>query len=175
MTIIANPANTAAILEITPTVNTGGAYASGQLIGKAPSGNGANAAPMTIQTPWPPGTPFLIQSVWLEDAAKQSAAIDLILFNNFPSLTTFTDSATLAVNAGDLDKLIDRAYNITQYDSFSANSIGSVDNLARLVVLPGASIDGPNANMFGALISRGTPTYNAVDDLRLRISVMLWQ
>ncbi len=172
MTIPAAPYPDAVTLEAVCTVATG-AYASGQFMGLIGSGVGQASNPLTFSLPWPPGTEFLIQSVQLIDLSKQSAAIDVVFFNAFPGSTTFTDSATFAPAAVDLSKIITVA-NITSYDSFSANSVGKVNNLAKPSISQGQYAAGQDSKIYAALVSRGTPTYSTATDVRLIIDVLRW-
>ena len=143
-----------AVLEADLTVDTS-AYAAGDLIG----------AKLSITLPaWATGKRgFLIQSVSLQDLAKQSAAIDVLFFHADPSGTTFTDNAALDVADADVASIAGFAQLLT-YSNFNDNGYAQAGNLALPVVVDGSTL-------YACLVSRGTPTY-AASDLKLRVGIV---
>lgn len=142
----------------TPVVDTA-AYASGDLIGEKLEFDLSVFRDM-------PG--LMVQSVQIVDLDKQSAAVDLVLFESDPTGTTFTDQAALAVADADLSKVSGVA-QVTTYAAFSDNSLGRANNLAIPARIE--PTDG-SAKLFAALVSRGTPTYTGASNLIVRVGVV---
>lgn len=154
-------------LEATLTVDTN-AYAAGDLIGKAASGTGVKSNPVTLALPdqdaWPKGSGFLIQHVGLIDLSKQNAATDVVFFHTEPTNSTLTDNSAAAIVAADLAFRIGTA-RVTEYDSYNATSAGEKVNCGLTGIAVGASL-------FAVLVSRGTPTYAAANNLILRVGLL---
>ncbi len=105
-----------------------------------------------------------IESVVILDNAAQSAALDLVFFDADPSGTTFTLNAAFAPADADLLKSIG-AVTVTTYTEFSLNSMATK-------TATGIQFDPRTVpTVFGALITRGTPTYAAVTDITVRLGV----
>lgn len=140
----------------TPSISTS-AYADGDLIG--------TKLTFTAALRSSGGASGALQSATLTDLAAQNAAIDLILFNADPTSTTFTDNAAFDIADADLSKVVARvAFTASDYFSFADNSVAQVDSL-------GLGLSGPSRDLYGALVSRGTPTYATASDLTVRIAV----
>lgn len=148
----------------TPTITSGSAYASGDLIGGKLTFSNAVLSSIRHAD---------IVGAVLRDSSKQSADIDLVIFSADPSATTFTNDAALAVHADDLGKVVAVVkFRSTDYVAFSANSVGIVDNLAKKARTTGTT-NPSNVfdNLFGALVSRGTPTYTSTSALTVGITI----
>jgi len=147
-------------IELTPTVDTS-AFASGDLIGaaalvfnNATSGDSSSA-----------GTRGgVIQSVVITDLAKQSANLDLVIFDANPSNTTFTENSAFDPHDTDILNIIG-VVAITDWKAFSDNSAGVANNLAIPFILDTGNV------LYGALVSRGAPTY-AATDLTIRLGII---
>jgi hypothetical protein len=152
-------------LEATLTVDTS-AYASGDHIGKAAAGNGvaSNPVAITLPTDWAYPCAILVQNVMLVDEAKQNAAIDVLFYNQNPSATTFTDNSATDVADADMEKVAG-AVSLTTYFSLNDNSFAQATNCGVEVVMKAGTL-------YVSLVSRGTPTYAAADDLRLKVGVI---
>lgn len=124
------------------------AYASGDLIGTKLT---FDVSKLT------PGKDYLVQSVSIVDQNKQNAALDLYLFDRNPTGTTFTDQAAFDCGDADMEKVVG-PISITTYASNNDNSNGSANNLALPLSIPTGAL-------YGALVSRGTPTYAAATDI----------
>ena len=143
-------------IPVVPSVDTA-IYASGDLIG----------GKLTIPAP----DKGKIVSVRLVDQAAQSAAIDLTLWASDPAGTTFTDNAALDVADADMAALIGVVpIAAADYDVFSDNRVATVSGYGLVY---GSLAKGQNGGfaMYGALVSRGTPTYVAATDLHLSIGI----
>ena len=105
----------------------------------------------------------IIKSVVLVDQAMQNAEIDLIFFESNPSSTTFTANSALDVADADNDMIIDKiTVNPGDYVSFADNSMAKL-NLNSKYRCVG------ERKLWLAGVVRGTPTYAAAGDLRLKI------
>lgn len=138
-------------VTLTPTVDTN-IYASGDNVG----------GKMTFLSVLNRGVSGIIRGCTISDAAQQSSDMDLVLFEGSPSATTFTDNVALDIADADLPKII-TVLNFTSYDAFVDNSYATLDGLS----IP----YNKNKTLYGALISRGTPTYVAATDIDVTLTV----
>jgi len=150
--------NESAYLAFDLTVDTN-AYAAGDLVGGKAT---INLPPWTLQ----PGAAFLIQSVGLVDQASQRAPIDFVFFNDDPVGTTFTENAALDIADNDLLKVAGFAA-LSTYAAFADNSFGQYVGPAIPVILARGA-----TKLYAAGVCRGTPTYAATTDLRLRVGII---
>lgn len=145
------------LLTATPVIGPGVAYSVGDLIGsKLTFGTGI----LNMNEPY-------LRGVGISDIDKQNAAMTLVLFDNDPSATTFTDNAALAIAAADLPKIIGIFPIATaSYASFSANSyVFSSTNVGQIpLVMRGSTL-------YGCLLSGGTPTYTNAASLGVQLFV----
>jgi hypothetical protein len=154
-----NPIPTGGIvadLVATPTVSAASIYADGDLVGgKITLASAVRAA----------GAGGVIQAITLTDLAKQSAAIDVIFFNADPSTTTFTDNAAFDVADAELVNIIGIVkLAAADYAAFNDSSAICKTGINLPFVLAGTSL-------YAALVTRGTPTYAATTDVKLRVTV----
>lgn len=142
---LADPLNVTFISQ-SPTVDTS-AYASGDTIG----------AKMTFTGVCSMGKQRAqILGVQILDKAKQSADIDVVLFNTSAPGGTYTDNAAITIADANLPN-IQAEISITTHKTFNDNSISYSSEVIRPVMC-----DTPG-NLYGYMISRGTPTYAASD------------
>jgi hypothetical protein len=148
----------------TPTITSGTAYASGDLIGGKLTFTNAVLSSLRHAE--------LVGGV-LYDSSKQNADIDLVIFSADPTATTFTNDSAFAVHANDLQKVVAvvKFRGTTDYIGFSANSVAIVDTTAKRFRSTGTG--SPFDNLYGALVSRGTPTYTSTS--ALTVGITLWQ
>ncbi len=100
-----------------------------------------------------PDAGVVLQSVVLVDEAKQSEAINLILFDS--TFTSDADHDILAPSDAELLQCIGHIAIVAgDYVDFSANSIATVRNLNLPIKLSGSS-----GSLFAQLQTPGTPTY----------------
>ena len=146
------------IITVTPTIEAA-AYVAGDLVGgKLSFSNVLRPIANADHT-------GLIQSIIITDLGTQSAALDLVLFDVDPTNTTFTENAAFDIDDTDLLTILGVAA-ITDWKAFNDNSVGLALNMAMPFNL------GTNNTLYGALISRGTPTYASTTDLTVRIGVL---
>ena len=119
-------------------------YADGDLVGTK----------LTLTDTVPHRKGGILQTVVLHDLDAQNASLIFIIWDVNPLSTTFTNNSVLDIADDDLPNVVAkvRISNI-DYDDFSDNSIGEVDNLS--MPLKGRVL-------YAALVSDGsTPTYSA--------------
>lgn len=142
-------------VAVTPTVDTS-AYASGDDIGGKLTFT--NAVCSTASS-------FKVQGVVVSDKSSNAVAYDLVLFSANPASTTFTDQAALDIADGDLAKVLP-IVNIASTDqfTFADNSVSSLSSLAS-----GGFVTATGGTLYGALVSRGTPTYASSSDVTVTL------
>ncbi len=131
-------------VSVAPTISAAAIYASGDAVGGL----------ITIGKPPQP----ILQSIALVDDDKENATIDLILFRR--SVTVAADNAAFTLSNTDDDAIIGYV-TFDTYKDFGSHSVAQVTNLA-LLIPSGDSV-------YGQLVTRGTPTYTATDDIRLNL------
>ncbi len=141
----------------TPTVDTS-AYASGDLIGGKLTFNNA----LGDQS----GT-GAVNSIKIVDQAAQASDLDLVIFSSNPTNTTFTDQVALDIADADLSKVVAviTLGSSTRF-SFADNSVHYIGSL--YIPVQGAT---SNTVLYGALVSRGTPTFAASTDVSVTLGV----
>lgn len=110
------------------------------------------------------GSPCKLVSVTVVDKAKQSAAIDILLFDELPTVAS-SNNAAVNVSAA---QLTDKCLGVVKiaaanYSALSACSVATV--------VPGNAIKPiDSATIYILLSTTGTPTYTAATDLVLRFA-----
>lgn len=142
-------------IKSAPTVQAA-AYAAADLVGGKQTFTSAARVP---------GGSGVIRGILIGDQAANSAAnsvYDLIIWDADPTGTTFTENAVLDVADADLNKTI----AVVRFDGVVGSTLFSLsDNavLYKAVEIPFQASG--SANLFGALIARGAPTYAATTDV----------
>lgn len=146
-------------VSATPTVDTG-AYASGDLIGGKLTFS--NALRATV------GTGYLI-SAEIQDKSAVASDLDLVIFASDPSSTTFTDQAAFDPADADLSKVVTIiSFGSTSRYAFNDNGVKYVGS----IVLPlGKNAAPVSTTLYGALVSRGTPTFAASGDVTVTLGI----
>lgn len=144
-------------LNATPTIDTA-IYASGDLLGTKMTFAGAAKEGVGSGT---------IHTVVLSDLDKESANVDLIIFNANPSATTFTNNAALDIDDADLSKIA-CIISITTHATFSDNGISYANGTNCVFEIA----DAATPTLYAALVVRATPTYTTAADLTLRLSIL---
>ncbi len=151
-----NSAQTRAVVSASPTCDTS-AYADGDLIGGKLSFS--NASRFSAGS-------ALLQNALLVDKAAQSANIDLILFDADPTGTTFTDQSAFDVADADLDKIV----AVIRFGSYGDWVTFADNGIAQYTPPGGVPIKlTTGTTLYGALVSRGTPTFASSSDLKARL------
>jgi hypothetical protein len=144
-------------ISVTPVVTAAGAYTAGDALGglltfanAAEKGRGSG----------------VVQTVILIDNDVEEDATELHLFNQ--TFTATADNAAFDPSDADLANYVG-SINVSagSYTAFTDNSVATVNNagLAFELVSGGTSL-------FGQLVTRGTPTYAATDDVTVKITVL---
>lgn len=140
------------LTSVTPVMATAGAYASGDAVGTKMGF--ANALRIV-------GGTGVLKSVKVSDKAKQNATLDLILFRSDPTASV-TDNQPFDPNDADIVDIV-AAVQISTWYSFNDNSYGQAECAI--------GIASDSRDLFGVLVSRGTPTY-ANGDLQVTIDIL---
>lgn len=144
------------VVEAAPTVDTGGAYATGELIGGKLTLS--NATAYTVYS-------GIISNVTIIDKDKEAADLDVVFFDTDPTATTFTDQAAFDPADADLLNII-CTVSVTTDVSFSDNGMSYANNVNCPFRTPGSN------TIYAAIVSRGSPTYTSSSDLLLRVGIL---
>jgi hypothetical protein len=137
----------------TPTI-TAGAYSAGDAVGGLLTFTGAGRVS---------AYGGVLTNVLLIDDAGQDAQLELWLFNQ--TFTAISDNAAWAPSEADLENLI---CVISSLDGiWTAAGTPSVSFIEKTI-----RYDLTGTNMFGQLVTRGTPTYVATDDLTVKVGLL---
>ena len=140
-------------IAVIPVV-TAGAYSAGDAVGTIiPFANAARVS----------GGGGVLKQVTIIDDAGQDAELELWLFSE--SFTAIADNAAFAPAEAELEKLI--------------CIVSTTDGTWRAAGTPSAVVvevaqryDLTGTSMFGQLVTRGTPTFAAVDDVTVKIGLL---
>jgi hypothetical protein len=143
--------NQTLILDLTPTISAGSAYAAGDVVGGLLTFNVYSA-----------GGGGTIRRIALIDSDNEKAALRLYLFSTAP--TSIADNAAFAPSAADLKKLLDVV-------AFAADDYTTVNSRA-FIVERDLDLDYETADgrVYGYLVCDATPTYTAASDLTIRLT-----
>lgn len=151
-------------VSATPTIDTS-AYASGELVGGK-----LTFTPAVKQST---STGYVV-SVRMTDKAAQAIDFELILFAENPSNTTFTDQAAFDLHDSDIAKVV----AVVALDSSSTNyayADNSIHYVGNLVVpirgLDTSATPQGTKTIYGALISRGAPTFATTGDVTITLGI----
>lgn len=141
----------------TPTISSGAIYAAKDAIGGIMSW--AAAARVS-------GEGGVIQSVTIWDKGQQMAAMDLVLFAATIGGTVTDNSAFDPTDVMSADFVGSVSFVGADYIDFSDNSVAFRGGLG----IPYTCND---TTLYGALVSRGTPTYTSTSDLNVVLGLLL--
>lgn len=139
------------VVEATPTI-TAGAYSSGDALG------GLLTFENVVEAD---GDGFTIDGFVITDLGKQSANIDLVLFDD--SFTATADNAAFDPSDTDLLKCLG-VIPSGAYSEFNDSGVMRRSGIGFNGVLVGTSL-------YGQLVVRGTPTYTSTTDLTVRLYI----
>ena len=140
-------------VQATPTVDTN-IYASGDTVGTLLTFTAA----CSLKT-----STAQILSVVIFDKDKEAADLDLVLFKDTPA-GTFTDNAAFDPTDAGLLGIVE-SISVTSHKAFNDNGI----SLSTEVIRPVKCLTN---NLYGYLVSRGTPTYTSASDLTVMIEIL---
>lgn len=148
-------------VSASPTADTS-AYATGETIGGKLTFS--NAIRDTR------GTGYIISAA-LQDQAAQAVDLELVIFNQNPSATTFTDQAALDIADADIPKIAAPIlFGSSARFAYADNGFKYLGSLT----LPVEATDSsglPSSTLYGVIVSRGTPTFAASTDLKAIICI----
>jgi hypothetical protein len=150
-------------LVATPTISNGSIYASGDVVGAALTFTNAALAS---------GRAFQIVESNIRDLGRQAAALELWLFKVSPTLVN-ADNGVFEITDGYFGTALPFAvfdFATANYHSTAANVSfckGTLNGGPSVV----AGVTSGSANIFGALVSRGTPTYTSTSDLVVTLTI----
>ena len=107
-----------------------------------------------------------ITSVTVVDLAKQLTAMDLLLFDELSTGTAWATGDNAALDVADADALncIGKiSIGTGDYSSLNDNAIATKSTSLPFYVR--------GRNLYGLLVTRGTPTFADTDDLTVKISI----
>ena len=110
------------------------------------------------------GSGGVIKSVLLVDDSGTDVALELWLFN--ATFVAMADHAAWAPAEADLEKLIGVIYSTD--GAWAAAGTPSVNSIKAI----GLRYDLTGTSMFGQLVTRGTPTFAAVDDVTVKVQLL---
>lgn len=125
----------------------GAAYTTGDVLG--------STSPILFTPARIIGGSGIIQSIYIHDLSKQSIALDVVIFSQNPTGTTFTDNGALDVADADLPKVRVVSIVAADYAAFADNSVATKMGIN----LPFKTSQ--NGDLWFCLVTRGAPTYVA--------------
>ena len=141
---------------VKPTI-TAGAYSANDAVGGLMTFNAA--AYKTFGS-------GVIQTITIVDDAAQNAEMELHLFDQ--TFTATGDNDAFDPSDADLENYLGYILVTTaDYKSFTDNSAASVSNVGLAFNLVSTGV-----NLFGQLVTRGTPTYVATSDLTVKLAIL---
>lgn len=143
-----------------PVVTAASAYASGNLIGGKLTFAGLGRIA---------GGTGLVQMGAIASKAAQSFACDLVLFHTDPAATTFTDKSAFALHATDWDKVL----GVVPFTAASWYALGTPSFAQATALAMAYKVASGQSDIYGALVSRGTPTFGSTSDLKVIVKGLL--
>ena len=140
--------------RIAPTVTCeAAAYATGDLVG----------GKLTLTSL---GDDGLITGARITSKSLQTCFFDIILFNDNPSGSTFTENGAFDVADADLSKVLG-VLHLNDVSALSGASVHQMIGNPLSYVLTGATTG------YAAIVIRGAPTFASTSDLSLSIRVLV--
>jgi len=145
-----------ATITVTPTLTVAGAYTAGEFVGTSATALVfANAVRVSAGS-------GIIESAVLVDYALQSKACELWLFDT--AVTPPVDNAAWTIT----DAHAATCIGVIPFSTYYASALNSVSSEKGL----GIAFKAIATTIWGALVTRGTPTY-ASGDVTIRLSILL--
>jgi hypothetical protein len=145
-------------LSVTPTISSGSAYTSGDVVGGQMTFSGA------VRVAGGSGT--ILSIMVLDKSQAQRAAMDLLFFDR--SVTVAADNAAFATSDGDMANCLGICqigpYN-TAWAGTPLNSISYLANVNIPIVLNGT-------DLYVAAVVRAGPTYGSTSDLVFVLTIL---
>jgi hypothetical protein len=139
---------------VTPTIVTT-AYAVGNVVG------GLFTFTNALQT----AQSGMLQSVRLSIKSVQTVGFKLYIFGTNPSNTTWTDHAAPAINAADVNFLIDVIPFSSADSGLGTHTTYAFDGI-------GKAFNAASTSLYGILVTTGAPTFASVSDITIAINIL---
>lgn len=142
-------------LSVTPTIAAASAYVAGEAVGGIMTF--ANAAAVS-------GGAVTVVAVQVADLDQERAPMELVLFDRNPASGTLTDSNPADPTNTEVAQIVAVIpISGADYYNFSDNAV------AHVACAEHCKLNG--TDLFGVLVTRGTPTYTATTDIVVTVSV----
>ncbi|PZR37162.1 hypothetical protein [Caulobacter segnis] len=109
----------------------------------------------------------LVQMASVMSKSAQTFACDLVLFHTAPAASAFVDNNAAVIAAADWDKILG-VVHISDWTALGGPSFAEATQLAMAYKVAVGQTD-----IYGVLISRGTPTLNSATDLKVALKAIL--
>lgn len=153
------------VTVVTPVISAAAIYASGDAVGGKLTFEGA------LLTGKGTG---IVADVVIVDNDKENAPMDLVLFSS--DFTATADNAAFDPSDADMLTCLGRISILsTDYASFNDNSVATVRGASAMLGVKSDEIrssGGFTGKLYGQLVVRSTPTYTAVNDITVKLTVL---
>ncbi len=148
------------VISATPVISAASIYAAGDAVGgRMEFTNAARARAGT----------GVIMAMTVIDQDQELAALKLVLFNQ--SFTASPDNAAFdPTDAHNLFCIGVISVGVSDYHSFNDNAVAHLRNICLPYEVAAV---GTSTSLWGQLVTGGTPTYTAVDDLTVKLHVLM--
>lgn len=140
-----------------PTVSAASAYTAGDAVGGI----------QTVALYRADGYGSVLNSITVTDAANQKAALSIIFFRSIPGVSTITDNAAFVLAAADIGNICG-IVNIAAADWTTVSGKAVVTKSGLGIIVQADFM----ARAYVAVVTSGTPTYAATDDLVFHYGVI---
>jgi hypothetical protein len=161
MAVLERKAKVAALLSLTNSSSP--AYAVGdQIDGLQQITNAVDAS----------GDTATIQSVTIVDKDSVSSVLDILFFNDQPTVSS-ADNVSLNISDADMQEKFLGSVRIAaaDYITTAANSVATVKNIGLVVNSVKSATNANGTSIWAILRSAGTPTWTGTQSLTLRIGI----
>lgn len=142
-------------IAVTPTITSGSAYTTGNVVG----------GKLTFSSALLTAGSGVLESISIRCKSVQTATFLLALFDSNPTNTTWTDKTAPSINAADIPFLV----GIYQLASFSSSlgthTIYNLNGISQTLAA-GAT------TLYGVLVVTGTPTFASTSDITAVLGIL---
>jgi hypothetical protein len=141
------------LVSVTPTVTYGVPYVTGNEVG----------ALLTFANVFDAAHSGVVQSIRIQCLSTQNSGFKLYLFRSNPTNSTWTDKTTPSIASADVP-LVSGPFFLTSPD----NGLGGTSTVYELDGV-GAAFVSSTANLYGVLVTTGTPTFSSTSDITVSL------
>ena len=152
------------VISLTPTISASAAYAVGDQVGDLKElSNAMDDSSGTGE----------ILSISVVDKSTQSMALDVLLFNDKPVVTS-TDNISLNIADSEMASKFLGVVRVatSDYLTLAANTVATVKNVNVLVNAVKSSDNTTGRSLWAILRSAGTSTFGSTSDLVLKVGIL---